>query len=222
MITPISKSIALSIFISIVGFQNVAGQDTATGKYVDCSGRYMLSEVPQYFIKSGLRLDLDYKIANNQWLVFGPQLYYNSDEDNWNHDYDRMIGFGLNAYHKIFLLPKDCPRGVYVAYGVSYQQFFITTTEMRTYTDTYEGMTVTKYGEREVTEKIYKPGISGVIGYQFHVVENLFMDMYLGWGFRHSFFDHASYDNSEYVNNILSMGYRGITPVAAFRLSVLL
>lgn len=210
------------LFISVAGTLPLTAQDTVTGEDPDCSGKYLLSEVPQYFIKSGLRIDVDYKLNTNQWLVLGAQFYYNSDENNWNYDYDRMNGFGLNAYHRIFLVPKDCPKGIYVGYGVSYQQYFITATEMRTYTDTYEGMTVTKYGEQEVTETIYKPGINGVLGYQFNVVESLFMDIYLGWGFRHSFFDHGSYNSSEYVNGILSMGYRGITPVLAYRLSVVL
>jgi len=200
----------------------------------DSSKRYMISQVPQYFLVNGIRVDYDRRIGNtNQWLVFGPQIYgatkqnrtdfaddldrYDYYGNNSDYRYDRMFGFGLDFYHKSFVENTNLPSGVYVAFGPMAQYFNIDLkkTEFIKGTDGYYDESV-----KNVNESILKLGANFIFGLQDEIVENLIGDIYLGVGYRNSIYLNGNYEDSKFTN-FLGYGYTGVTLVAGFRVGLM-
>jgi outer membrane protein assembly factor BamA len=108
-------------------------------------------------------------------------------------------GVGVFANYRYF--PSG--KGIYAGVGVNYR--FLNT----------------DYSEyNEATEKNAKfntYGFDFTFGYQFRLVEQLFMDLYLGWGFRYSLQDTEE-DEEYWSDAFLDLGYSGFLPVAGLRL----
>jgi hypothetical protein len=219
---------AIKIFL-LVGIVTIVYSGKMKAQDTLLDGRLMISMVPQYFINNGLRVDLDLNISGNQWLTVGPQFYYSSSRNNhfqyegWDdensYDIKEIVGFGLDVYHKFFLNLQPHFEGVYLGYGLVYQSYWTEYSELEWGTYTDQGNEYLQETEMHKNEVINKFGINIMIGYHITYKEfgNLFLDGYLGVGFRYSTFKTQSYEDSYFVNDILSLGYRGNIPVAGIR-----
>ena len=221
------KPIKMILLLLLTGlFYNLSafGQSKETGvNYALSIGQsketgvnYALSFVPQYLFISGARIDVDIRLNEQNFLNAGPQLYARyGDEEPYE-------GFGLDLMVKRFFEPVSRPVGLYIAYGGMIQYFKVTYEKEGWHSYEVDGITYMEDGIFDKTEKIYKTGLNVVIGYQDKFIDALFMDVYFGLGYRYSFFPNGSYEDSEYANNIVDFGFRGIMPVGGLKLMVFL
>lgn len=177
------------------------------------------SFVPQYLINHGIRIDVEKQITPRSFIQFCPQFYlgekrdFNSSDpyyDDPYYDYDeedfnKVVGGGLNIYHKIFANKNFTKNGVYFSYGLSYSYFEIE------YFEEYLESTITANGT------IQKFGGDLLIGYQFFFRNKLSLDLYTGIGTRFSTMDtdgnnrnrfNANYFSYKYNGNLLHLGVR--------------
>ena len=211
----------------------------------DTTDNLIISFVPQYMIISGMRVDIEKRIGNtDQWLLFGPQVYLrekNPSDDNYYYNYyddydyyyydtevyDMMAGYGITCYHKIFmgLLEEETNySGTYLAYGLSFQNFFFKYKEQEWVTYEENGMEYLRESET-LTDKnriIYKMGLNLIFGYQILPLDKIICDVYMGAGMRYSLRYPSYLEKLKFNNHIIDYGYSGITPVVGFRLGIVL
>ncbi|MBN2520842.1 MAG: hypothetical protein JXB17_10085 [Bacteroidales bacterium] len=180
----------------------------------------LIMGVPQYLIIDGLRIDFDFKRKTNQWLTISPIVYLKNNEKNfskeYNSDNNSIIGGGLGILFKEFLLNKPGPKGIYFAYGPLYQYNKINTTgnywiDVNLEKHETEGLYATQ---------IHKAGANCTIGGQFKIAENLFGDIYLGFGVRYSFLIHNNGEGSRFNSSWIDHGYSGILLVSGIRIGI--
>lgn len=159
---------------------------------------FAVSFTPQYIITGGMRMDFDGRLTDKTWLTLAPTFYYMDNSYMWDPESTSYLGVGLHANYRYF--PSG--RGIYVGLGMSYK---------------FLNAEYTKYSE-EAKEKaeFHTMGFDYLFGYQFKLVEQLFMDLYLGWGFRYSI-ENSNEADDYWSNAILDLGYSGFLPVAGVR-----
>ncbi len=211
----------------------------------DTTMNFIISGVPQYMIISGMRFDFEKRIGNtDHWIGIGPQLYLrekNPDYNDYyydsyydysyyyddNHLYDMMAGYGIDVYHKIFmgfLEEKTGYSGTYLAYGLTFHNFFFNYKEQGWETYEEDGMEYMRESGVFVDKKrvVYKMGFNILFGYQVLTLENVLCDVYVGAGMRYSLRYPSYVEKLQFNNSIIDYGYTGAIPVAGFRLGVLL
>jgi hypothetical protein len=173
--------------------------------------------VPQYAIINGFRTDFDFSIASksNQWMVVSPQIYISPENPNL-FDYDNMWGLGIELQHRFYL--EEGTGGFYLGYGPMFQFFNIQDELLHTELLNENGIeyTVLRYGK--VNTRIYKGGLNATGGYQFVILNSLYLDFYLGTGIRLSFDDTGSGSFHRIYNDWWGdYGYSGTLITAGFR-----
>jgi len=160
---------------------------------------FALSVSPQYVITGGMRLDLDFKVNDKGWLTVAPVMYYLNNSYMYDPENTSYTGVGAFVNYRYF--PSG--QGIYAGAGLNYR--FLNTD-------------YSHYNEStEINAKFNTYGFDLTFGYQFRLVEQLFMDLYLGWGFRYSFQDTV--EEEEYWSDaFLDLGYSGFLPVAGLRI----
>jgi len=186
----------LLIFILTVLFSAAWAQEKSadTG-----NAKYAFSFSPQYLIVGGMRLNFDQAISDKLWLTLAPTFYYMDNSYMWEPESTSFVGVGAAANLRYFPTGK----GVYALCGLNYR---------------FLDADYVKYGQTEENEaKFNTSGFDVAFGYQFFLVEQLFMDMYLGWGFRYS--TQATVEEDVYWSDmILDLAYSGFLPVAGVRI----
>ncbi len=187
----------------------------------------IISEVPQYMIAHGIRLDFDKKLnKKNQWFVGGIQIFLDENElqengyYNTSQFYKTMIGYGIQGYHKYLFGNDPVTQGPYLAYGGTFQNYFFKypTKGWNSYKENdLEYITQEQYLMRQT---IYKFGAELLFGFQFHVFQNIITDVYLGCGLRYSLYQYP--DRKRFNENMLHFGYTGIMPVTGVRIGLVL
>ena len=161
--------------------------------------KFAFSLVPQYVITGGMRMDIDRKVSDKCWLTIAPIFYYMENSYMYDPESTSYAGVGLFTNYRYF--PSG--KGIYAGVGLNYR--YLNTD----YSDYNE--------ETEKHAKFNTYGFDFTFGYQFRLVEQLFMDLYLGWGFRYSLQDTE--EEEEYWSDaFLDLGYSGFLPVAGLRL----
>ncbi len=235
----LKKIIAVSTiaFILLINYSKCYTQDTTYNT--------IISTVPQYMFISGMRVDIEKRIGHSdQWLLVGPHIYLrekNPNYDNYYYDnyddygyyydddelYDMMAGYGITCYHKIFmgfLEEETSYSGTYLAYGLSFQNFFFKYKAQEWVTYEENGMEYLRESET-LTDKnriIYKMGLNLIFGYQVQPLDKIICDIYMGAGMRYSLRYPSYLETLKFNDNIIDYGYSGITPVAGFRLGIIL
>lgn len=163
------------------------------------TSRFSIGFTPQYLIIGGMRVDLDISLTRKAWLTLSPTFYFSENSTMFSPESMDYAGVGFAANYRYF--PSG--KGVYVGAALNYK--FISSE--------YE-----RYYEISKEEAIFNTyGFDMSLGYQFLIVDKLFMDLYLGWGFRYSTED--SPESKDYWSDaILSMAYSGFLPVAGCRI----
>ncbi len=184
-----------------------------------------ISLVPQYAFISGLRIDYERKLKNDDhWLVLAPQMYLNTNGNNGFNDYDQMTGFGMNVYFKMFLarsrttnITNGFPRtNVYFSVGPTYQHFNISNTGQIPYEVVENGITYIRFETGEVSTIINKYGGNANFGVQF-AFGSFLLDMYGGIGIRYAL-DSEGKLADIYNDNWINYGYSGILLDGGLRL----
>lgn len=180
-----------------------------------------LGFVPQYAISNGFRIDLDFKLnEKNHWLIVAPQMYLSSKSNlNWN--YNSMTGAGLEVQHKIFLQQEFKDINPYFSYGPVFNYFSVKEDGLEASEFTENGGHYIGLEENEITTGIYKFGGNLIFGLYFLIMDNFYLDSYIGTGIRFSF-DNQTTGLHDYYNDWWGdMGYSGTLMVGGFRFGVL-
>lgn len=157
-----------------------------------------LSFLPQYMIVGGMRMDFDYQLNSKAWLTVAPAFYYTDNSYMWEPDNTSYTGVGAFVNYRYF--PSG--KGVYALTGLNYR---------------YLNTKYSKYDDvSELKAKFNTFGFDIAVGYQFLLVEQIFLDMYLGWGFRYSL-DGSDEEESYWSDAFLDLAYSGFLPVAGVR-----
>lgn len=199
------------VFLLFAGSAFAQESLTPTGE-----NKYAFSLTPQYVITGGMRLDFDFKINEKGWLTLAPIFYYMDDTYMYAPESTSYTGLGGFLNYRYFPTGK----GVYAAAGLNYR---LLNTQYSSYVDydysasSYAPNPGSNSDEKEAQFNTF--GFDFTFGYQFRLVEQLFMDLYLGWGFRYSLQDSEE-DESYWSDAILDLGYSGFLPVAGLRIGL--
>ena len=185
-------------------------------KSQDNSSSFLVMGVPQYLITKGLRIDFDLKTQKpKKWVVLSPILYLNQNSDDYLYD-ENIYGGGIEVTFKQFLSKEDNAKGVYFAYGPKYVY-----NSIEKEGEYWVERNNLIYEETGIyTTSIHKLGINCFLGTQFDITENLFTDVYIGFGFRYSFLDYSEGEGSSYSSSWIDYGYSGILLVSGIRVGV--
>ncbi len=180
-----------------------------------------LGFVPQYAISNGFRIDLDFRLNNkNHWLTVAPQMYLSS-KPNLNWDYNSMTGAGLELQHKIFLQQELKDINPYFSYGPVFNYFSVKEDGLVANEFIENGNQYIGLEENEIINRIYKFGGNLIFGLHFIIMNNFYLDGYIGTGIRFSFDDQTNGLHNYYNDWWGDMGYSGTLIVGGIRFGVL-
>jgi hypothetical protein len=163
--------------------------------------------VPHYLGFNGIRIDYERKISSNHWIQLSPELYFKEKSADSDYEEDspffetsstlrKLVGVGVNAYHKIYLGISYRKPGAYISYGASAGYFEIE------YANDY-GSGTTSFNA------FPKIGGDVIIGYDIGFNKNLIMiGFYTGLGFRYSFTDDDQIKKN-FTRNMYDYAYSG-------------
>ncbi len=173
----------------------------------DFSSVASFSFSPQYMIKNGLKVSWEKKINDRQqWIRLAPQLYY---DESQNLDYEKLMGWGIDIDHKIFLESDASGLGSYFSYGATYQSYRLDYQTQDWIIMEKEGLTYHEYKQIMRTNKLRKTGPNVLFGYRWMPYHRLFIDFYLGAGLRISFHSEGTEDQRKFNDAMTDFGYSG-------------
>lgn len=175
------------------------------------SKSFNIGIVPQYAFINGTRLDFDFRLNNKgHWLVVAPQFYINNDGSlNWNWDYNRMSGTGIDLQHRFYFKNHSSPLGPYIAYGPVFQYFSIKEDALAPHHYTENGSAYFELKEQEITTNMFKFGGNLNMGIQMIALDQIYVDCYVGTGFRLSYNNRDKGLSKRFDSWWSSMGYSG-------------
>lgn len=214
------KVLAISFLVLFTAFLSAQEQESVLMPK-DLEWKLSLGFVPQYAIVSGMRLDLDVKIKQNQYLTFAPQMYYNKNYTQFYPDKTDMKGAGMNVNYRFIFSRTEVPEGAYIGFGLVYKYF-----DLAYDGDVWVNFTENDNIQQELRQQLIQKefnqfGYDLLIGYQ-GTYERFFFDFYLGWGFRFSDFDEKETDHDFWGETIFDPGYEGFLPTLGFRAGIFL
>jgi len=224
-----NKILVVSLLILISSIQLFAQDST----------RILLTMSPQHIFINALRFDVEYNLKKqNQWIGFAPQIYYNDEGDFFgslfdsdfevdepygaSNSYDTLSGFGIEFYHKIFLLKRRIPEGFYFSYGATYNLFKLKYRSYDWVNYIEDGLEYTAYRAAYKHQTINKIGANFLLGYQAELSEKLYLDVYTGLGFRYSFHSDEANENQQFNNSTIGYGYSGSIFLFGIKFGVML
>lgn len=227
-----NKLLIISLFL-IYGSINSFAQNNIQ----NATGDIIVSICPQYTFVNGMRFDIEYNLKNKkQWIGIAPQLYYSdngnvfegifqydsNDEYNSNSggDFDTLSGFGIEVYHKIFLLEENKPKGFYLNYGLTFGHFNLKYHTYQWKTTMIDELEYIEYKPVYQTHSINKLGVNLMIGYQFELSDYLYLDAFSGVGMRYSFHSKEVNEIDKFNDNSFDFGYSGATFLFGLKLGV--
>lgn len=188
------KNLTLILLLLLLA-PKVKSQDSLAVK----ENQFAFSLTPQYVITGGMRLDFDIKVNKKGWLTLAPIIYYMDNSYMYDPESTSFTGAGAFINYRYF--PSG--KGIYASTGINYRYL---DTKYSDYNDD---------SDKEAQFNTF--GFDFTFGYQFRLVEQLFMDLYLGWGFRYSL--QETVEEEEYWSDaFLDLGYSGFLPVAGLRI----
>jgi len=197
----------------------------------------LISIVPQYILNNGIRVDLDRPLkANHNWLSMSMQLYLKNNYDNSNNynymndyyydydndfDYNKAIGIGFEANYRIYNKNNTDPLGPYISFGLLFQHTYMEAEYYDWETDPNTGLYL-DYNVSDVKENVEKFGANMLIGMQFEVEENFYLDFYTGLGIKHSLISTTASEITHIDRFYWDYDYSGVHPIFGVRLGFML
>ncbi|MFP4526866.1 MAG: hypothetical protein ACLFNL_10805 [Bacteroidales bacterium] len=180
-----------------------------------------LGFTPQYLINQGLSIEWEKRLdTNNNWLKLSSQFYFD-ERSNQSMNYEELSGLGIEAHHKMYLLPDKIGSGPYLSYGLLYQYFELKYADNDWTSYTEDGLDYTEYKRSLHSQWIHKTGVNLLLGYQLIRFNRLFMDVYLGSGLRISFRKENDENTPQYNESSTDFGYSGTLVVGGVRFGVM-
>jgi hypothetical protein len=182
---------------------------------------FALGVVPQFAIANGFRIDLDFRLnEKNHWLVVAPLMYISS-KPNLDWDYNSMAGGGVEIQHKIFMKKEFTDINPYFSYGTLFSFYSVKDDGLAPQEFSENGGNYIGLVEDEITTNIFKIGGNLIFGLHFLIMDNFYLDSYIGTGIRFSFDDKTSGLHDYYNEWWGDMGYSGTLMVGGFRFGVM-
>jgi hypothetical protein len=144
--------------------------------------------VPQFLITNGVRIDYERKVEPKRWIVISPYIYYKASEYNASGTpKTTLAGAGLELGHKIVLgKSKNHNLQYYYGYSALYQRFRINRNGDLWKTYIEDGNPIMKLSNEDYKLDINKMGLNLFIGAQVDRADNLYLDIFMGFGLRYS------------------------------------
>lgn len=185
----------------------------------DSTGTFAVTLHPFYATVNGMRVDFDYRLGKNHFIVFGPQMYLKSESYEYGED---VAGFGINLYYKHLINDNGGFSGAYVQLGGALQSYTIET-ELSSYVPyDYEGLDAIVEGPKEYKETVLKAGPDFIFGWQFVPIKKVLLDLYVGTGLRYSSTDADDTFVEYYSDTMMGYTFKGVVPLAGFRAGIIL
>jgi len=186
--------------------------------------------VPQYAFDNTMRLDFDFTLQNNNVLTVAPMFSFArhasllSSDDNYYADpyfYDfypqdiSLTGAGLKLVLRHFFGDFNMNSGLYLGGGLHYRYSHVKYEVADEASFDAASFEVDVYDKEEDFNQF---GIDFTIGYQMYIMDNIYGDVFAGWGFRMS---DTNDDTEDYWSEtVFDLAYSGYTPLAGLRLGI--
>lgn len=194
--------------------------------------------LPTFSLKLGLSalLSRSYQLsaekvlgpARRHSVVVTPQLYSGQITSFTSRlslaQEDRVRGYGLNIQHRVYLDDRSRPQhGLYIGYGLQYQHFQLNY-EANSWTlqQDANGLSYYQFAPRPQRTLINRYGGAVGLGGQFFLPGTpAFVDLYMGFGYRHAK-RRAPTPDGLYDKSSLDYGHSGTYTPLAIRIGVAL
>lgn len=165
-----------------------------------------------------------FSFARNSSLLFSDNSnnysYYDSEyEENYPQNIS-LTGIGFKAMYRHFFGTFENNTGPYAGIGGHYRFSHVEYETQDWVSGSLDGIPTIRRGMRDSEQDIHQGGLDILFGYQLYLVDNLFLDLYGGWGFRLSDFDSDDDDDNYWGETIFDIGYSGYTPLLGMRLGL--
>jgi hypothetical protein len=218
--------------VTQVNAQNAPGEQD---RYAATRKKLTFAIQPMQLFNNALRLDFETRLGKGPgWLQFGPAIYLSTDGSHdtpryyydgnfynrygnyhFREPYTELTGGGIDINYKYFLNPR---QSFYTAVGVSFAHFNIKYWgENGKWQDFMEdGLQYYKYveGSNFNTQRINRPGVNFLFGYQIPSRHAFLFDMFWGVAARYSFSEEGKPAFNEHM---FSYGYTGLVFLAGIR-----
>lgn len=190
--------------------------------------------MPQYAFASTMRFDFDFTLKNKNVLTVAPlfsfarnssllfsgenSTYY--DDDYYEDDYPQDIsltGGGVKLVFRHFFGDFINNSGAYVGGGLHYRYSHVKYKINDWMNTTEDGDEYIVYGTTSNRDDFNQFGVDFLLGYQLLLGDNIFGDVFAGWGFRISDSDS---EDTYWNETIFDLAYSGYTPLVGFRLGL--
>jgi hypothetical protein len=175
---------------------------------------FALSFEPMYFFNNALRVNLEKKVAQRDWLGLNVTGYYSpldpdandrSITSNSDFEYiDGLRGLGLGGTYKHYFT-----RICFIDLGAGYT-FFDVRNEGFDYNYSKfieDGLVFYEYGEVKKHQYFGKVMVNTNFGIHSTFRHLFFVEPYVGMGWAYSFYDHSYQE--KYNETMFGFGYRG-------------
>lgn len=189
--------------------------------------------VPQYAFASTMRFDFDFTIKNNNVVTVAPMfsfarhssLLFPGQDDSYYYEYEEnypqdiaLTGGGLKVTLRHFFGDFNMNTGIYLGGGLHYRYSHVEYKVEDFINTTVDGDAYISYGLVDKEENFNQVGVDFIFGYQMSFFDNMYGDLFAGWGFRMSDSDDASDDY--WSETVFDIAYSGYTPLAGIRLGI--
>jgi hypothetical protein len=168
-------------------------------------GKTLVMLTPQFLMIDQLRIEIDRRIAPRHWVTFSPHYIQN------NVDYQTHWGLGLGATYKWFIA-DDSP--VYVGGGLQFTHHVLNNSALDDVSETDIWLyrtNITQYGVNVIT------------GRYIRFTNNLYGDIYGGFGYRMSSTKSTDdWTTQEFRNRFFNLAQTGLTVVIGVRVGIML
>ncbi len=224
------KKLILTIVLCVVFSASLSAQEKEQFKFG-------VAAVPQYAFASTMRVDFDITVKHKNVITIAPMfsLARHSSllflEDNYSYDYAydyydddypkdvSLIGGGLKVTWRHFFGDFHRNTGLYAGVGLHYRYSHVEYTVNSWMEIEKNGNQYITYGSAAKEDNFNQGGFDFICGYQMYFFDNLYGDLFGGWGFRISDYNEKG-SNNHWGETIFDFAYSGYTPLIGLRLGV--
>jgi hypothetical protein len=192
---------------------------------------------PQYLFINGLKFNIEKRLKKqNNWFIVSPSFYFKEYNEVYNPDnrysYDfsfltirnikSVTGIGLSVGNRMLLIDSNKGKSnnykiiPYCEYGLMYNFYRLKRYDEDWIVVPEDGIDYMQVGTKRSTRDISKVGLNFTMGVQAEIFEDIIIDIYIGSGLRHSFYE----GDIKYNKTTLDYGYKGILLLAGVKFGV--
>ena len=199
--------------------------------------KFGVAILPQYAIANTMRMDFDLTLKNHNVLTISPlfsfarhsSLLFSNNESYYDgySNYDTndnpenisLTGGGVKLTLRHFFSDFNRNTGMYFGAGLHYKYSHISY-EKKDWISEASSLPLIHYGLETYTKNFNQGGLDFIIGYQMYLLDNIYGDLFVGWGFRLSDFNNDDNEDDYWGETIFDVGYTGYTPLLGLRFGV--